>query len=75
MELGSEPCPVYEVGVVRGGGELGGGRSEVGEDGGKEGVERQEGFEGELRRRRGGDEGEESREVVDVGPGGEKLVA
>lgn len=78
VEFGSEPDPVDEIGVVGGGsGGLGGGggRRKVGEDGGEEGLDREEGFKGVLRRRRGGNVGEESREVVDVGSGGEKLVA
>lgn len=80
VEFGSEPAPVDEIGVVGGGsgglgGGGGGGRRKVGEDGGEEGLEREEGFKGVLRRRRGGNEGEESREVVDVDSGGEKLVA
>lgn len=52
----------------------GGGGREVREEGSEEGLEGEERFEDELRRRGWGDEGEELREVVDVASRGEEVV-
>lgn len=78
VELGPEPSPVDEVRVVLGcigSGRLGRRGRKVRQERGEEGLEREEGLENELGRRGWGDEVEELREVVDVGSGGEEVVA
>lgn len=77
IELRPEPRSVNQLGI-----RLGiplearsRGRREVGDQGSEEGLQGEERLEDVLRRRAGGDEGEEEGEVVDVGAGGEELVA
>lgn len=76
VELDPKPRPVHRFRVLLlvGGFRRGGGR-DLGEEGDEEGLEGDEGFEGEVERGGGGDEGEEDGEVIDVGPRREELVA
>lgn len=79
IKLGAEPGEVDEIGVVLGlgsaGGGGGGGGRKLGEERKEERLKGEKGFEGVMRRRRRGDEGEEDRKVVDVSPGRKEQVA
>lgn len=72
IELRSEPRAINGLGIGFFGGF--GGRREVVEEGNEEGLEGEEGFEGVLERRRGGEMGEEDWSVVDVSSWREELV-